>query len=317
MPDIALFERLLTRHQHFALRLGRADGARGEVYRRFAAEFAPRALAQPVQPALLTVTLPLFRLMRDLPEFSRQTRRISERAQAFRNALRESRAPDQLLFELLPAACGMPPFLPDAQVDQAQLDGFTGALRDSIQELREAYPRLLQELADHIRTAFRCASAHHTNLRAEIHGRYNRIADTTDDPQLRALGVRLETADEAGDAWVESVAALVAKRPPELWGDKDIASFEMGIVRLGSQLHAAEDIAMAAKIMPAAAPMLRVGITNGRGEVSRVLHLSPDDPAMQGLRADLGAALGKHMTLTAEQRAAALAEILESILKAG
>jgi hypothetical protein len=52
------------------------------------------------------------------------------------------------------------------------------------------------------------------------------IADTTNDPLLRALGVRLETADPDGDAWVESLAALVARRPPELWNDGDLPAFE-------------------------------------------------------------------------------------------
>jgi hypothetical protein len=314
IPDIALFERLLTRHQHFALRLSRAEGARWEVYRRFAAAFAPRALTQAVQPALLTATLPLFRLMRDLPAWSRQTRRISERAQAFRRALHDAHAPDQLLFELLPAACGLPPFQPDTPGDPEQLEGFIGALREDIQELREAYPQLIRELADRIRGAFRSDATGQVSLRAELQGRYNLIAETTNEPQIRALGVRLETADEAGDAWVESVAALVTKRPPELWGDKEIASFELGIAKLGGQFRAAEDIAVAAQAVPHAAPVLRVGITNGRGEVSRVLHLSPDDPATQRLRTDLSAALGRHGALSADQRAAALAEILQSIL---
>ncbi|MEI7768856.1 MAG: hypothetical protein WCI67_02650, partial [Chloroflexales bacterium] len=316
IPDMALFERLLTRPQHFAVRLSRADGARREVYRRFAEELAPRALAQPVQPALLTATLPLFRLMRDLPEFSKQTRRISAQAQAFRSALREARAPDQLLFERLPAACALPPFQPAAPADPAQLERFISALRAAMQELQAAYPGLLRDLAERIRAAFRCAAADHAALRAEIHARYSLIADTTGDIQIRGLGVRLETADEAGDAWVESVAALVTKRPPELWADKDIAAFELGIMKLGNQFGAAEDIAVAAQAVPHAAPLLHVGITNGQGEVRRVLHLAPDDPAVQRLSADLSAALGRHLALTADQRAAALAEILQSMLKA-
>jgi hypothetical protein len=312
---MALFERLLTRPQHFAIRLSRAEGARLEVYRRFAEAVAPRALAQPVQPALLAATLPLFRLMRDLPEFSRQTRRISAQAQALRSALREARAPDQLLFERLPAACGISPFQPDAPADPAQLECFIGTLRDATQELREAYPALLRDLAERVRVAFRSDAPSHAAMRAEIQARYNLIADSSGDMQIRGLGVRLETADEAGDAWVESVAALVTKRPPELWGDKDIAAFELGIIKLGSQFGAAEDIAVAAQAVPHEAPLLHVGITNGQGEIRRVLHLSHDDPAVERLRTDLSAALGKHAGLSADQRAAALAEILQAILK--
>ncbi|NJO81816.1 MAG: hypothetical protein HC828_02915 [Blastochloris sp.] len=39
------------------------------------------------------------------------------------------------------------------------------------------------------------------------------------------------------------------------------------------------------------------------------------DPAVHELRAELGAALSRHSTLSADQRAAALAELLQGLLK--
>ncbi len=106
-PDIAAFERLLARPEQFGVRLSRAEGARQLVYARLAGALAPRALALPAQPALLAVAMPLLRLLNGLPAFSKQTRRVSWRAQAVREALREARSPDELLFERLPrhAAC--------------------------------------------------------------------------------------------------------------------------------------------------------------------------------------------------------------------
>jgi len=56
------------------------------------------------------VALPLLRLYAQLPAYSKATLRVSERAAAVRQALREARFPDELLFERLPAACGLPPF---------------------------------------------------------------------------------------------------------------------------------------------------------------------------------------------------------------
>jgi hypothetical protein len=314
MPDIATFERLLARPEQFAVRLSRADGARRLVYERLARALSPRALELPVQPALLAVAMPLLRLLNGLPAYSKQTRQVNERAQGLRQALREARSPDELLFERLPLACGLPPFRADEPEDAARVDAFAVALREGLEELQEAYPRLIRALANRIGLAFDLRSTG-AGARAELQARHALIAETTNDTLLRALGVRLETADTDGDAWVESLAALVARRPPELWGDGDLPAFEVAVAELGRRFRAAEELAVAARAVPAEAPLLRVGLANGRGELSRVIHVADSDPAVQRLRADLTAALGRHVGLTTDQRAAALAALLQTLLE--
>jgi hypothetical protein len=313
-PDIATFERLLARPEQFGVRLSRADGTRWLVYEHLAHALAPRALAQPVQPALLAVAMPLLRVLNGLPAFAKQTRQLNQRAQAVRQALLEARSPDELLFDLLPLACDMPPFRPDEPAGEARVDTFAAALRESLQELQEAYPRLIRTIGSRVGAAFGLRSSG-AEARAELQARHALIADTTNDTQLRALGVRLETADPDGDAWIESLAALVARRPPDLWGDADLPAFEVGVAELGRRFRAAEELAVAARAVPAEAPLLRVGLANGHGELSRVLHVPEGDPAVGQLRAELTAALGRHTGLTVDQRAAALATLLQSLLE--
>jgi len=314
LPDIATFERLLTRPEQFAVRLSHAVGARWLVYERLAHALAPRALDQSAQPALLAVAMPLLRLLNRLPAFSKQTRQVSARAQAVRQALREARSPDELLFERLPLACGLPPFRPDEPEGETRVDAFAAALREGLEELEDAYSRLIGTIATRIGMAFDLRSSG-AKARAELQARYALVAETTNDSLLRALGVRLDTADPDGDAWVESLAALVGRRPPDLWGDGDLPAFEVAIADLGRRFHAAEELAVAARAVPAEAPLLRVGLANGHGELSRVLHMSDADPAVQRLRDDLTAALGRHPELTTEQRAAALATLLQTLLE--
>ncbi|NTW00733.1 MAG: hypothetical protein HGA19_05410, partial [Oscillochloris sp.] len=314
-PDIATFERLLARPEPFAVRLSRADGVRRLVYERLAERLAPGALSRPVQPALLAVALPLLRRLHHLPAFSKQTRRVSQRAQDLRRALREARAPDELLFERLPAACGMPPFQGDEPENNERVDSFATALDTGMHELQQAYSQLVQQIAAHISAAF-SLQASGLAARAELQKRQAMIAERTNDSTLRALGVRLETANPEGDAWVESLAALVAKRPPEQWSDSDLTAFADAIAQLGQRLRAAEELAVIAQTIPTEAKLLRIGLANGHGELSRVLHLE-NNPEVQQLRDELNAALGRHMKLTADQRAAALAELLQTLLGEG
>jgi hypothetical protein len=316
MPDIATFERLLARPEQFAVRLSRAVGARWSVYERLAYALAPRALTQPVQPALLAVAMPLLRLLNGLPGFSKQTRQVSEQAQAVRQALREARSPDELLFERLPLACGLPAFRADEPEGEARVDAFATTLRECLQELQETYPALIKTIAARVSAAFGLRSGA-AGARSELQIRHALIAETTNDAALRALGVRLETADPDGDAWIESLAALVARRPPELWSDGDLPAFELAIADLGRRFRAAEELALVARAVPPEAPLLRVGLTNGHGELSRVLRVADGDPAVLRLRGDLSAALARHAGLTTDQRAAAVAALLQALLEPG
>jgi hypothetical protein len=315
MADVALFERLLARPEQFALRLSRADGARRQVYERLARALAPRALEQPVQPALLAVTLPLLRMVRALPEYSRQTGRLSRVASRLRDALRDARSPDELLFERLPLALGHEPFRSDEPADDGRVGAFAATLREAMQELQGAYPALLREIAATIGRAFGLRHGGAAG-RAELRARHAFIAASSNDAGLRALGVRLETADEGDEPWVESVAALVARRPPELWGDDDLPAFQAALAELGRRFRAAEELAVVAGALPAETPVLRIGIANGHSELSRVVRAAPHDPAVVRLRDELGQALGRHEGLSTEQRAAALVALLEPLLAA-
>lgn len=314
VPDIAMFERLLTRPEQFAVRLSRADGARRLVYERLAVALAPRALVQPVQPALLTVAMPLLRLLKSLPAYSKQTQRLSNLAQAVRLALQESRSPDELLFERLPVACGLPPFRADDMEAQTRVTQFSSTLGAGLQELRDAYPALISFINARVVAAFGL-QAGGAEGRAELQARYDGIADITNDAQLRALGVRLETADAGDNPWLESVAALVSKRSPEQWSDSDLPAIEVALTELGRRFRTAEDLAVATRTVPDESPLLRIGLTNGRGELSRVIRVTEGDPNVERLRADLMDALGRHAGLTIDQYASALATLLKTLLE--
>ncbi|MEJ5345426.1 MAG: hypothetical protein WHS83_11005 [Chloroflexus sp.] len=313
MPDMAMFERLLSRPQYFAVRLCQAQGARLQVYQRLATHFAPQALQQHTQPALLSVAIRILRIYHQLPSYSKQTKRISVLAQLIRSALREARAPDELLFVLLPKACQMHPFGDDNQLDVAQIDRFIDNLRQGLQELQEAFPNLCHTIVQHTMAAFDLAGdpaqAHFDLLR-----RYQRIVHVINEPQLHALGARLETALPNGEAWATSLAALVVKRPPDQWHDEDIPVFQAAIRELAQRFYTAEELALYATQIQPPHEVLRIGITNGKGEVSRIIHLY-HDTSVQKLQDEIKKVLSHASSTSKEQQLSALIEVLQSLLE--
>ena len=313
IPDIALFERMLRQPNHFAIRYTPVTGLRVGVYERLARSLAlnPGQRQRPL--ALLDAVTPLLRFVTHLPAYSKQTRQLSSCAQAVRKVLLETRAPDELLFTQLPQACAVPPFRPDEAPDAERLESFFRALNGAFDELKAAYPTLRAETGEQIRRAFGATNSELVALRVELVERYQRIGGLTADTTLRAFGVRLETVGSDPAAWVESVAALVARKPLGTWSDGDRSAFVLQLADLGRRFRLIEQLAVIQQTLPAATPVLRVGIADTREERSLVVRTDThDNPEL--IRGSVLEVLTHNGILGREQQIAALAEVLHTLL---
>ncbi len=312
-PDIAVFERMLRQPGYFSVRRSRVTGARARVYQRLAQAFAPGTVTQGGPVALLEAVTPLMRIVRSLPAYARTTQRISSLASEVRRAILEARAPDELLFDLLPRACGFAPITPDVSLGDQEIEAFFAALRAALRELQQAYTQLIHDVCEHIRRAFGGIATGSEMLRDELLSRYRAIEHVTSDQLIRTIGVRLEHAGH-GDAWIESIAALVSRKPLESWSDSDVKEFELRIADAGRRFQVAEQIAVAQRVVAPETPVIRIGIANGRGETSRVVPVSHPSPDMIRLRQELHDVLQRYERLTDEQRTVVLAELMQQFM---
>lgn len=311
VPDLAFFERMLRQPEQIGVRVSRVAGVRHAVYERLAQVLAPHALARSVQPALLDAVTPLLKFAHQLPPYTRTTQTLSAQAQAVRHALLTARAPDELLFGTLPQACGIATFA-DHATDPDLVEQFFVQLKTSLMEVQDAYPRLREQVLNQIRQAFQSPASDPTLLRTDLLTRYRQLANQTSDTQLRAFGVRLEHA-EAYPAWVESVAALIGRKPLEAWHDHEVQAHLHLLADLGRRFRMVEQLAIVAGDAAPAA-VVRVGIFDETGEQSRVLRTTPPTPRMQQAKQDLQIQLERYGDLTADQHMGILTEILRSLL---
>ena len=314
VPDMAIFERFLRNHGNFSIRYSQVSGIRVAVYERVARAFAPKALLKDGQLAINDAVTPLLRFATKLPAYSKTTRRISVQAQSIRREMLESRAPDELLFERLPHACELPPFTANDAKDDDHFERFFAALRSGLDELQDAYRKLVAEVREQIRQAFGGLSLDSLELRTELTTRYHQIAAETSDTQLRALGVRLENAGP-DDAWVESVAALVARKPLNTWQDADIKMFETLISDLGRRFKLVEQVSVIRRVLPPETPVLRVGIADAQRERSVVVHTNGYATDHNSMRKKLLKFLAEDGILTREQQIFEIANVLHTLLE--
>src|SRR5699024_4454125 len=84
---------------------------------------------------------PFIVFYKQLPEYSKNTKRLSLSAIKIREAITKSKDPEETFFEAFPSALGMS--LVNLQLDNSKLQIFTTSLQDAVRELRTAYDNLI------------------------------------------------------------------------------------------------------------------------------------------------------------------------------
>jgi len=279
LPKLTLpiFERLCRAPEAFTLQLCRIAGMRLQVLSKMAEVLLPD-LKKAKRVDVLTLVRPLARFAQDLEDYTQHTSRLSKNALNVRRALFSAREPDKLLFKLLPEAFGMKEFTASDETTET-VEKFSKRLSESLSELKRAYPELLNELEATLANAF---SLPESDGRRELATRARNASEFAASARLK--GFILRVCDEKSDRqqWLESIAALLAGKPPAVWRDEDLARFEIGLAETARSFTNLESLVIArnrqSKKGEADFELVRLSLTQiNHDERARVLSIRPQD----------------------------------------
>jgi hypothetical protein len=190
---------------------------------------------------LLGVISPLLQFARKLPFYTQRTKKLSTYAQAVRKSLLDAHEPDKLLFELLPAACGLSIIDKESVQDANLAREFRKRLSSTLRELREAYDTLLLQSREYLQEAF--GVAHQVErLRENLCTRANFLQGRSIEPTLSRF-VLAATDDQADDSqWLKSVLMVISDKPSESWTDADLEAFELKLADVARRFKYLEAI---------------------------------------------------------------------------
>ncbi|MCX8052993.1 MAG: hypothetical protein N3B12_04225 [Armatimonadetes bacterium] len=263
VPEISveLFERLVRAPQNFHLRRYRIEGVKREVFTRMALALGTPARTD-TQPDLVALVRPLFKFLHRLPQYTKQTRRLSADAIRVRECLFAARDPEDLVFRDLPAALGLPPF--DERNHPAEaIDKFIRSWRAALLELQRAYDELIAEIH---RLTIRAFGLGAGEARKILKYRASAVLEQCVDPRLKAF-CHVLSRDSMTDAqWAEALGTLLAGKAPAAWNDTDRARFEVALTELVRAFRHLEAILFekSRHARPAAEPVriMRIGVTD-------------------------------------------------------
>jgi hypothetical protein len=269
------FLRLTKQPESFELQLCRITGLRQEV---FASLLRVLGLKQSRgrEPLILDVVKPLCLFVAGLPDYVRNTGRLSAEAIRVRVAILAAKEPGTFLFKELPAACGLEPVPIDGTVSHEQARVFSKRLKSHLDELRGGFDVLLERLRTSMREEFDTEGAFN-QVRKKLASRAEQVILLANEPQLKALCLRLADAKLAEGPWLESVGSLLALQPPIRWQDADEDIFRRELHAVAARFKSLESIAFQDSRVAGFAEAFRLSLTKSDGsELQQVVFVEKE-----------------------------------------
>ena len=212
-----LSERMVRNPKHFDIKhFANTSGARRQVIDALASrlEVRPRFRKHRVSNVLAVVG-ELVSQVRQLDNYTRRTRNLSDAAVAFREVLSTAVEPDELLFAAIPEALGYHP-VPAEIKTYSKANEYADAVAGALEELTGSYQRLVDEMLEEL------FSVSGETSRFTIAEQAAALDGEVLDPTVRAFVLALANDGIDSDIdWIQTIATVVAKKAPAEWTDAD------------------------------------------------------------------------------------------------
>lgn len=236
---------LVKRPDLYVLKPALAEQWEGKVYSIYHQIFHNRQLREDINlrnRKMLGVVGPMVKFFNNLPEYSKNTRKISREAQMVRSAIQNSVDPKQLLMEELPAALGIV-FPKEPQQDTAWQELFQNRLHEAISELEQAYPQLNVDIRQALLEVFDGSDIN--QLMGDLKVRIKELYDYCDETELKAVMKAILRESNDAAEWSRGIAGIVVKKPLQSWKDDDVEPFSIKIRDYAERIEQLQALAAA------------------------------------------------------------------------
>lgn len=262
------FELLVKDPSRFSVKYFEMVGLRSQVFKELEAVLkSPNAKAPAGvrNASLLVIAKPLFGFVRQLPEYTRSTKRLSPETLKVLQALQTAQEPDELLFSSLPQACGFKPMTAGEEENEQAAKAFRKKLVQCIHEIQTAYDNLLSDCQKHLYEAFGVRSKE-ANLREDLRVRASYLVGQCIDPILKHFVTKAMDENLPDKDWVETLVRIVADKHPKGWIDEDFSRFEIALSDLVRRFQNLEALRSEIRRQGKGFDALRITVTEPNGQ---------------------------------------------------
>jgi len=162
---------------------------------------------------------PFLVFYKQLPEYSKQTKRLSPTSLKIRQAIAISKDPEETFFEVFPNALGTS--LDILQNDKSKLLNYTTDLQNAVRELRTSFDELIKRFEEFICSEFVGKPATFNEYKDFFQKRFSKLKKHLLLANQKAFIQRIDSALDDKKAWLSSIAQAITGRTLDIFTDND------------------------------------------------------------------------------------------------
>ena len=235
--DDAVAERLAKNPANFAIRnYATSSSSRSFYISEIVDNFKISNL--PNDNSFMAVATALYREIHFLPSYTKNTSKgLSEKARLVRDAFKDAIEPDILFFTTLPQILGFNPISADGDKESKNEKSSAQALFKLFKELRDAYPALLEQVAELIAEATATPSDV-SKMRLKLAGQANNLEGRVLEKSLNSFVMAILRESLPDLEWLENLAMVIAEgAPTKTWNDENLERFKGKAQEIGGNIR--------------------------------------------------------------------------------
>jgi hypothetical protein len=235
---------LLRRPELFLLRSYKPTGLRSQVIRNYSQVVNTNLdMSQTIRnQTILSIVAPLTEFIRNLPSYTKSTRKLSANALRLRSAITNSSDPQKLLYVEIPEALGLQTVKEKERGLRKtfETERFQKTLWQTLVELRDAFEQFRGRIKGSFINAFITDQDDALPLkliRNKIRLKALEVIDVCFDPVFKKILLITASQEFDDETWLYKVAAKIMKKRVEHWEDKDFDEWTFRTKDLKNRLN--------------------------------------------------------------------------------
>ncbi|VFA44193.1 hypothetical protein [Chryseobacterium indologenes] len=205
--------------QEYTMKAFDIEGVKLDIFNSYRT-FLNQSVEQKFDNASFIETIkPFIVFYKQLPEYSKQTKRLSSSALKIRKAIATSKDPEETFFEAFPSALGLT--LSTLQKDKSKLQSYAINLQNAVRELRTSYDELVKRFEEFICDEFVGRSVDFDEYKEYLQKRFTKLKKHLLLANQKTFIQRIDSTLDDKKAWLNSIAQAVTGRTLEVFTDED------------------------------------------------------------------------------------------------
>ena len=195
------------------------DGVKLDIFNSYRSFLNQEDKVKFTNTTFIQTIKPFLTFYKNLPEYAKNTKRLSSEAASIRTSIANSKDPEKTFFEDFPSSLGFD--LLKIKNNKKELQSYTVKLEESIREIRSCYDNLLSRFETYFNKEITQADVDFVKYKKIIQIRYKNIKRHLLLPPQRNLLQRIDSEINDKIIWINSIVQILHGVPLDKIKDED------------------------------------------------------------------------------------------------